>query len=454
MQNIIENQRLFFNTNQTKDIEFRITQLKKLKKALLDNENQLNEAIYTDFSKSAFDNYSCEIALIYAEIDLAIKKIKQWSAIKKVKTGLMNFPAKSYIMPEPLGVSLVIGAWNYPYQLSFGPVIAAIAAGNTVILKPSELPSQTSHTMAKIVGENFNSNFLTVIEGGISETEELLRQRFDKVFFTGSVNVGRIVYQAAARHLTPVTLELGGKSPAFILDDQDLKMYVKRLIWAKFLNAGQTCIAPDYVLIPKLLKNRFLELAIEEIKKEQFSIENQNYVQIINERNVIRLSKLLNQEKVVYGGKFDVQKRIFEPTIMDTVNFSDDVMQEEIFGPILPVISFESLDDVIGEIKKREKPLSCYIFTQDKRQKDKILHEVSFGGGAVNDAIMHISNSNLPFGGVGESGIGSYHGEHGFKAFSHYKSVLEKPTWFESNVKYFPHTPFKLKLMKWMFKFD
>ncbi len=251
-----------------------------------------------------------------------------------------------------------------------------------------------------------------------------------------------------------MTLELGGKSPAFILDDKNIEMYVKRLIWAKFLNAGQTCIAPDYVLIHKTLKKKFLELAVNEINKEQLSIKNGNYVQIINERNVNRLGELLDSEKVVYGGKFDIDNRYFGPTIMDNVQFTDAVMQQEIFGPILPIISFESLDDTIGEVKKREKPLSCYIFTQNKQLKNKILNEISFGGGAVNDAVMHITNTKLPFGGVGESGIGSYHGEHGFRTFSHYKSIMEKPTWFESNVKYFPHTPLKLRLMKWMFKLE
>jgi aldehyde dehydrogenase (NAD+) len=363
---------------------------------------------------------------------------------------LVNFPAKSYVIPEPLGVSLVIGAWNYPYQLSFGPAIAAIAAGNTVVLKPSELPSETSRIIADIVNQNFDPSYFTVVEGGVTETRELLEQRFDKIFFTGSVSVGRIVYQAAARLLTPVTLELGGKSPAFILDDKKLKMYVKRLVWAKFLNAGQTCIAPDYVLVPHTLKTKFLELVIAEIKNEHFSIENQNYVQIINERNVIRLGKLLEPEKVVYGGKYDMQSRIFEPTVLDHVTFDDKVMQEEIFGPILPVVTFNSLDEIIAEVKKREKPLSCYVFTQSKQLRDKILSEISFGGGAVNDAVMHITNSNLPFGGVGESGIGSYHGEHGFKTFSHYKSILDKPTWLEANLKYYPHNPFKVKLMKRM----
>ncbi|MDP4280622.1 MAG: aldehyde dehydrogenase [Bacteroidota bacterium] len=450
MTTITEAQRAFFNTNQTKSIEFRINQLKKLKSVLQENEQKLNKAIEEDFSKSAFDNYSCELGLLYMEIDEAIKKIRKWAEFKRVRTNLVNFPAKSYIIPEPLGVSLIIGAWNYPYQLSVGPAIAAIAAGNTVVLKPSELPVHTSKILAEIINRNFDPSFFKVVEGGVSETEGLLKQRFDKIFFTGSVNVGRIVYEAAAKHLTPVTLEMGGKSPAFILDDRNMEMYVKRLMWAKFLNAGQTCIAPDYVLVHQSLKQKFLDLAVAEIKREKYSIENQNYVQIINEKNMNRIRKMIDGAQVVCGGSFDLQKRIIEPTLLENIGFDDPIMKEEIFGPVLPVISFNLLDDVITEVKKREKPLSCYVFTQNKRIKDKILHEISFGGGAVNDAVMHISNNKLPFGGVGESGIGSYHGEYGFKAFSHYKSILEKPTWFESGLKYFPHNAQKLKIMKWM----
>ncbi len=451
MEAIIAKQREFFNTNKTKEINFRIAQLKKLKQLLKLFESEMNEAIYKDFKKSAFDNYSCEIAILYAEIDEALRNIKTWAQCEKVKTPLLNFPARSYIIPEPLGVSLIIGAWNYPYQLSLAPAIAAIAAGNTVIIKPSELPAETSHVMASMINDNFDPAFFKVIEGGVSETEELLKQRFDKIFFTGSVKVGTLVYQAAAKHLTPVTLELGGKSPAIILDDCKLEVCVKRLIWAKFLNAGQTCIAPDYVLISESFKKRFLELAVKEIKKEKFSIENQNYVQIINDRNVERLSKMLDKEKIFYGGTVNPQTRVIEPTLMENVTFDDAVMQEEIFGPILPVITFESLDKAILEIKKREKPLSCYVFTESKRLRNKILKEISFGGGAINDAMMHIVSSSMPFGGVGQSGMGSYHGKFGFQTFSHYKSILDKPVLLEFNIKYFPHTVKKLKLTKLMF---
>lgn len=448
MKDIVKKQREFFNSNLTKDIDFRVQQLKKFRNLLKDNETLLNQAIYADFKKSAFDTFSSELALLYNDIDETIRNVKKWAKRKRVKTNIVNLPSKSYIIPEPLGVSLIIGAWNYPYQLSLAPAIAAIGAGNTIILKPSELPSESSKAMAQLINENFDPAFFVVIEGGISETTELLEQRFDKIFFTGSVPVGKIVYQAASKYLTPVTLELGGKSPAIITDDCNLEVIVKRLVWAKFLNAGQTCIAPDYVLVPQNLEKRFLELAKKEIEKENFSIQNGNYVQIINTKNVNRLANLLDMEKVYFGGNYDVQSRIFEPTIMHQVNFSDKVMQQEIFGPILPVLTYETLDAAIAEIKEREKPLSCYIFTSSKTLKNKLLNEISFGGGAINDAIMQITNSNLPFGGVGESGIGSYHGKNGFKAFSHYKSILEKPTWFEPNLKYFPHSKAKFWWIK------
>lgn len=451
MKELIRKQREFFDTNQTKDIDFRIVQLKKFKNLLKDATKKLNDAIFDDFRKSAFDTITSETSMIQAEIDLAIKKVKTWAKRKRVKTDLLNFPGKSYIIPEPLGVSLIIGAWNYPYFISLAPVIAAIAAGNTVVLKPSELPASTSRVMAEIINNNFDPSYFTVVQGGIAETEALLSERFDKIFFTGSTTVGRIVYQAAAKHLTPVTLEMGGKSPAIILDTTSMKIYVKRLIWAKFLNAGQTCIAPDYVLIPRQLKKQFIEAAIKEIRNQHFSIENHNYVQIITEKHIERLSRLLKKEKIVFGGSYNQQSRLFEPTIMDNVTFEDPVMQEEIFGPILPVISFDSLDSVIKEIKSRQKPLACYIFTSNRQLKDKVLNEISFGGGAVNDALMHISNLNMPFGGVGESGIGSYHGEFGFKTFSHYKSIFEKSLLFESDLKYYPRTDFKLKLIKMMF---
>jgi aldehyde dehydrogenase (NAD+) len=448
---IVRTQHEFFESGQTLPVSFRKKQLKRLKKALKANEEPLYQAIYQDFSKSEFDTYSTELGLLYHEIDLAIKHLSSWAARERVSTNLANLPGKSYIIREPLGVSLVIGAWNYPYQLSLGPCVAAMAAGCTVVLKPSELPARTSALIARLIGEVFVPEYFAVVEGGVDETSELLDQKFDKIFFTGSTRVGRIVYQAAAKNLTPVTLELGGKSPAIICADAKLPITVKRLVWAKFLNAGQTCIAPDYVLVHRAVKAKFLELLKKEIAGAHYDISNGNYVQIINEANFDRLAKLIDPEKIVTGGTQIRAERIIEPTVLSDIGFDDKVMQEEIFGPILPVIDFEALDEAIGKVKSLPRPLSCYVFTSNNSNKERVLAELSFGGGSVNDAIMHIANSNLPFGGVGSSGIGSYHGEHGFLAFSHQKSILERSTLFEPNIKYYPQTKTKFWLIRKLF---
>jgi len=450
MKELINRQRAFFNGNGTKTIDFRIQQLKKLKKVLEENTKLMDDAIYADFKKSSFDNFTAELALIFHDLDEAISKVKKWAKVKSVQTNLMNMPGKSYIVPEPLGVSLVIGAWNYPYQLSLAPAIAAIAAGNTVVLKPSEIPANTSRVLAQLINNHFDPAFFKVVEGGIKETTELLEQKFDKIFFTGSIPVGKIVYQAAAKHLTPVTLELGGKSPAFITETCNLAISTKRLIWSKFLNAGQTCIAPDYVLVHASVKNDFLKMVKEEIEKSQFSFKNENYVQIISEKNMHRLANLITKEKVYLGGNYDVANRYFEPTVLTDISFEDKVMEEEIFGPILPVISYTNLDEAIALVKKGAKPLSCYVYTSSREIKEKVLRDISFGGGCVNDSVMHITNSRLPFGGVGDSGIGSYHGISGFHAFTHYKSILEKPTWIEPNLKYHPHSQKKLGFIKFL----
>ena len=454
IKDILTQQQNFFNSNKTKNINFRIEQLSKIKKALKENEGLLYKAIYEDFGKSEFETYVTELSLLYHEINSCIKNIRKWSKRKKVSTGIINFPAKSYIIPEPLGTTLVIGAWNYPYQLSLVPSITSLAAGNTVILKPSELPSKTSEVMAKIINDNFPSEYFCVVEGGIKETTELLEHRFDKILFTGSLPVGKIIYQAAAKHLTPVTLELGGKSPTFVLADTDIKMTAKRIVWAKFLNAGQTCIAPDYVLVDKSIEERFLEALKNEIKEYHKNTENieENYLRIINVNNFDRLNKLIDNDRLYFGGKTNRNERFISPTILQNISFEDEVMKGEIFGPILPVISFTKLDDAIKMVKERPKPLSCYIYSKNRKNIDKLLNEISFGGGAVNDSLMHLSNSNLPFGGVGLSGIGSYHGKAGFDTFSHFKSILDKPFWIEPNIKYAPYSTWKLKIIKWLFK--
>ena len=447
---IISAQKVYFNSNITKDTSFRIEQLKKFSRLIKENETSLYEAISKDFGKSEFETYVTELSLLYHELDTCIKSLKKWSKIKKVPTNITNFPARSYIIPEPLGTTLIIGAWNYPFQLSLVPAITAIAAGNTVILKPSELPSSCSHIMAKLINDNFPTNFFHVVEGGVETTSDLLSHHFDKIFFTGSIPVGRRVYQAAAKNLTPVTLELGGKSPTFVFADCDLKMTIKRLVWAKYLNAGQTCVAPDYVLVEEEIKDEFLtELKNEILTSYSFKAGlPKNYLQIINNKNFTRLSELIDNEKLYCGGDFNVKERIIHPTVMHNISFNDKIMEDEIFGPILPVITFSNLDETIKAVKARPKPLSCYIYTKDKKRIKQLLKQISFGGGAINDSLMHLTNSNLPFGGVGYSGIGSYHGKAGFDSFSHYKSILEKRTWLEPNFKYAPYSSQKLTWLR------
>ncbi|MEM7087188.1 MAG: aldehyde dehydrogenase [Bacteroidota bacterium] len=452
MHSIISQQRAYFSTHATKDVSFRIQQLKKLKKTLQANESLLLDAIYADFKKSPFDTLVTELSLVYQDIDEACKKLYIWSRKKPARTNLLNFPARSYVLPEPLGVALVIGAWNYPYQLSLAPLVAAMAAGCTVVVKPSELPARTSAAMKRIISESFSESYIAVVEGGVPETTQLLTEKFDKIFFTGSTTIGKIVYKAAAEHLTPVTLELGGKSPAFVTADCHLKMTVKRLIWAKFLNAGQTCIAPDYVLVDRQIEQQFLAACKDEIEKEQLSFANGNYSQIINERNFERLRSLIDPNKIYYGGTADVAQRYIAPTLIQNASFEDAIMQEEVFGPILPVIAYDAIDDAVKKVTELPKPLSCYVFTGRSKTKKKVLNGLSFGGGMVNDAVMHITNSHLPFGGVGASGIGSYHGEAGFRTFTHYKAVIEKSNWLELPLKYFPHTKRKLWWVKQFFK--
>lgn len=450
MNNVFEKQQQFFLNDKTKDLNFRKEQLEKFLTVLKENEEQLYDAIYKDFGKSSFETYTTELALIYHEIKLALKKLKRWSKPKRVRTNLANFPAKSYIVPEPYGNALIIGAWNYPYQLSLLPAVPAIAAGNTVIVKPSELSKNTSAVMADIINKNFNDEFFFVHEGDAETAQELLKLNFNKIFFTGSTQIGKLVVKAAAEHLSSVTLELGGKNPTIIMDDANLKMAAKRLAWAKFLNAGQTCIAPDFIMIQKNIKNEFLNLLVQNILKNQGDKpENSDaYLKIINEKHFDRLISLIKKDKIFYGGITNREKKYISPTILHNVSLNDKIMEEEIFGPILPVIDFENINDVIKEIKTKPNPLSFYLFTNNRALKKKLINELSFGGGSINDAVMYFTNPNLPFGGVGSSGSGAYHGEAGFKEFSHYKSILIKANWFEPFIKYPPYSNFKKRLLK------
>ena len=449
IKSIVDNQRKFFGSRKTLDVSYRIKILKRIKILLQKNESKLYEAIYQDFKKSEMETYMTELGSIYHEIDRACRRLNYWAKPKRVGTNILNFPAKSFLVPEPLGVCLVIGAWNYPYNVSILPLVSAIAAGNTVILKPSEIASHTSKAMATLFNDELNTEAIFVIEGGVEQTGFILEQKFDKIFFTGSTRVGKIIYAKAAEKLTPVTLELGGKSPAIFTESADLKMGIKRMVWAKFLNAGQTCIAPDYCVVHRSIKEKFLTLLVAEIKQASYSIENDNYVQIINSDNTKRLIELIEGATVFYGGDYDLDNRIVPPTILNNVSFEDAIMESEIFGPLLPIIEYDEINDLFLKLQSRPKPLAAYMFTSKKEIKKKFTKELSFGGGAINEVIMQFTNPKLPFGGVGESGFGNYHGKKGFSDFSHYKSIMDKPTFFELSLKY---SPYSLRNFKWIKK--
>lgn len=448
IQEIVSKQKAFFKTQQTKNLRFRKMYLEKLRDLILENENLLYEAIYKDFGKSKFDTFTTEISFILNDTKYYLKNLKSLSKPKKVRTNLSNQFGKSRIHNEPLGNILVIGAWNYPYQLSLSPIVAALAAGNCCILKPSEIAENTMKVMAKIINENFPPEYLYVYEGGIDETTELLKLKFDKIFFTGSTKIGNIVYKAAAENLTPVVLELGGKSPAIITKDADLEVAAKRIVWGKFLNAGQTCVAPDYLLVEESVQEQFLEMLRKNIQQFKYEPQSEHYTKIINQKNFQRLIKLIDQDKIYFGGNSDEEKRYIEPTILTNINWKDEVMQEEIFGPILPVISFTNFNLILNKIIELEKPLAAYLFTNNSEEKENFKNKISFGGGCINDVIMHLGNENLPFGGVGNSGIGNYHGKFGFETFSHQKAVLERATWGEPNIKYPPYSEKKLSWIK------
>ena len=445
---ILQQQKTFFNSHATKDLNFRKAQLQKLKKVVKSNEKLLYDAIYQDFGKSEFETFGTEISFIYKDIDYYLKNLKSFAKPKNVLTNIVNQMGSSKIVFEPLGNCLVIGAWNYPYQLTLTPVIAAIAAGNTCMIKPSELPENTMKAMAKLINENFDAQFLYVVEGGVEETTAILKLRFDKIFFTGSPRVGKIVYKAAAEHLTPVTLELGGKSPAFVTEKADLQIAAKRIVWGKFINAGQTCVAPDYLYVAENIKAKFLKVLIEEIKKRNYTDNVDHYCKIINERNFDRLEKMIDREKVVFGGETNREKRYISPTVLDNVTWEDAVMQEEIFGPILPILTYKNLETAMQTVVEGEKPLSAYLFSNDAKEQELFTEKLSFGGGCINDTLMHLSNDRLPFGGVGNSGIGHYHGKFGFIAFSHQKAILKKSNYLEPELKYPPYSDAKLNILK------
>ena len=433
-----EKQKKFFNSGTSKSIQYRINSLKKLKKNISLNENDIINALKSDLGKSETETFFSEIALIYIEINLALKNVKRWSKKRKVSSSLINFLSSDYIVPEPYGVTLNISPWNYPFQLSISPLIGAVAAGNTVMLKPSEFSSKTSEIIKKIIENTFEKGHVDVILGGPEIGSKLLDFNWDYIFFTGSTNIGKIVAQKAAINLTPTTLELGGKNPCIVDETANLKVASKRIVFGKFLNCGQTCIAPDFILVHESVKKDFTKKIIERIKKiYNEDVENsENYSRIINKKHYSRLIKLLEKDKIIYGGKNNPNSNFIEPTLIDGSNFNSSLMKEEIFGPILPIVSYPNKDELKKILDNYKDPLAFYIFSNDKKFSNELIKRYSFGGAAVNDTISQIVNHRLPFGGIRNSGLGSYHGKQSFKTFSFYKPYIVKSNIFDLNAKY------------------
>ena len=450
---VINKQREFFNTVKTKDVKFRLEHLKKLKNSIIANEGEIKKALKEDLNKSESESYMTEIGMTLSELSYDIRHVSGWSKNKRVGTPLAHFPARSFISKEPYGIALILSPWNYPFMLLIEPLIGAISAGNCAVLKPSEFAPNTANVIEKIVKECFEEEYVTVIQGDKDVSQSLIEKKFDYIFYTGGTRVGKIVMQEASKNLVPVTLELGGKSPCIIDEKYSMHLAAKRLLFGKLLNAGQTCIAPDYVLINKNVKDEFIN-ELRKILKEflgENPIENEDYPKIVNERHFKRLINLIDGENVLIGGKSDEKLLKIEPTILDNPKIDSKVMSEEIFGPILPVITYEKIEDAIEYIKKFEKPLALYMFTNDKKIQNKILNEISFGGGCINDTIIHIANSNMGFGGVGYSGIGNYHGKRSFDTFSHERSITKKYS-LDLPMRYMPYNDFKDKLVKMFLK--
>lgn len=446
MQDIFNKQKALFHTNQTKSYHFRKKQLEKLRDAIISFEPKITEALFLDLHKSSFEAYSTEIGYTLKSIKENIKSLKKWMRPKRVRSSIVQMLGSSYIQAEPLGTVLIIGPYNYPFQLVIEPLIGAIAAGNTAFLKPSEFTAHTAKVIEEMISTTFDENFIKVIQGDYQITDQLLNFKFDHIFFTGSTRVGQIVYEKASKQLIPVTLELGGKSPTIIDETANLKVAAKRIAFGKFINAGQTCIAPDYVYVHKNIYEAFLSI-FKDVTKALYSDEKA-FGRIVNDRHFNRLSKMVDEKKTVNQTTLKSEEKLISPVILRDVSWEDPVMQEEIFGPILPFLSYDNLDELIETIKSKDKPLALYLFSENKDTQKKVFSELSFGGGAINDTILHIANSRLPFGGVGMSGIGAYHGKHSFDLFSHQKSYIKRTTKFDLPLGYPPYTPLKEKLIR------
>ena len=460
-QTVVQKQRAFFNTGRTRDADFRKAQLATLQRAISGNRESILKALQQDLSKSAYEGYLTEVGIVLDEIRFIKKRLHKWSKARRVRTHLFQFPGSSYIYPEPYGVSLIISPWNYPFQLVIDPLIGSMAAGNCSVVKPSEYAPQTARVLNQIISQNFEPAYIAVIEGEAEVSRALLDEDFDYIFFTGSVAVGKMVMQAAARNLTPVTLELGGKSPCIVDRDIDLNVTAKRIVSGKFINAGQTCIAPDYLLVHQEIKSELID-RIKFVIHKFYGAEPQlspDYPRIVNDKHFQRLRELMQSGTVVAGdiqmqsgtvvsgGRSDRQSLYIAPTIIDDIAWDDPIMQEEIFGPILPVLSYHDLSEAISRVKELPKPLAFYYFSNNRQNAEAVIRGAAFGGGCINDTLLHFANPHLPFGGTGPSGIGSYHGKKSFETFSHHKSILKRSFRLDAPLRYPPYGK-KLKILE------
>lgn len=451
---LVQRQREFFATGATLDVNYRIAALKKLHKTLTEREADIAAALREDLGKSATEGYMCETGLVLDEISYMLRHIRDFAKEKTVLTPIVQFASRSYVKPCPYGQVLIMSPWNYPILLTLSPLVDALAAGNTVIVKPSAYGPATSALMAELISLCFPSEYVAVVTGGRAENTHLLEEKFDCIFFTGSKAVGRTVLEKAAVHLTPVTLELGGKSPCIIHRSANLKLAARRIVFGKFLNCGQTCVAPDYILCDAAVKDTFLEYLKAEIRKQYGTdcLNNPAYGKIISDKHFRRIIGLIDPEKVIIGGASDPETRKIAPTVMDNVTWEDPVMGEEIFGPVLPILTFSSLEDVISTVNSREKPLALYIYAEDKAVIRAVTARCAYGGGCVNDCVIHLATPHMGFGGVGESGMGAYHGKTGFDTFSHKKSIVNKKTWMDLPMRYQPYKSLYDKMIRFFLR--
>ena len=452
LNKILESQRKYFQTGATLDVNLRIEKLKLLKDIIKAFEKEICTALKQDLGKSPFESFMCEIGLVLEEISFMIKNTKQLSAEKNVKTPLVNFASRSYTKPTPYGNTLIISPWNYPFLLTMGPLVDSIAAGNTAMIKPSKNSPATTQVMSKIIKACFKEDYVFLVDKDIDKARDLIKQKFDFIFFTGSAPVGKEVLRSAAEHLTPVVLELGGKSPCIVDDTANIKLAAKRIVFGKFLNCGQTCVAPDYILCHKSIAENLQKELCAQIKKQYSKkpLENKNYGKIINQKQFERLLGLIEKEKVIIGGNSNKETLQIEPTIMTNIAWQDKIMQEEIFGPILPILTFDNVNEIIDILNQKAKPLALYLFSQNKQNIKEITSRLQYGGGCINDTIIHLATTQMPFGGVGQSGMGSYHGAQGFYTFCHTKSIVDKKNWIDFPVRYAPYKETFLKLLHFL----